>query len=104
MTAGLFLWRGKVVLSNRRRMVDTQIGTNIRRLREALSMLPRDLARVLGVPEADVLAWESGDARVPAPLFIPCAQALLVPAGSLIAGVSDIEQDPEAGPFDYLIS
>jgi transcriptional regulator with XRE-family HTH domain len=88
---------------DRRHKVDSQVGSNIQRRREALSMHPADLADILGVSEAEVLAWEAGEARLPAALFIPCARALSVPATSLIDGVEDIEQTTSGGPFDYLI-
>jgi transcriptional regulator with XRE-family HTH domain len=86
----------------RRPEVDIQIGRNIRKQREAASMSTLDLSTKLGVPEAEILAWESGSSRVPAALFLTCARALNVPAQQLIAGLDDAEDEP-IGPFDHLL-
>jgi len=87
----------------RRPEVDIQIGRNIRTSRDAASMSARDLAAKLTITEVDVLAWESGETRVPAELFLACARALDVKPQLLIVGLDDIQDRPDA-PFDYLLS
>jgi transcriptional regulator with XRE-family HTH domain len=87
----------------RRPEVDIRIGRNIRELRVAASMLTGDLAAKLTVPEVDILAWEAGETRVPAELFLDCARALNINPQQLIAGLDDIRGNPD-GPFDYLLS
>jgi hypothetical protein len=50
-----------------------------RTLRVAASVLggPRRLAQLLGVPSADVLAWLSGTAEPPQPIFLKALEMIL---------------------------
>ncbi len=88
---------------DRKRAVDRRIGQNIRNIRESILMSVADLCSKLGVPDEDLLSWEAGAMRVPAELFIPCAQSLGVSAQALVVGVTDLSDDPEKGPFDHLL-
>jgi hypothetical protein len=72
------------------RAVDSRIGENISKFRRAAGISVTSLAGQLNVSEADIIGWEIGTRRVPAHLFLACAEKIAASPQQLVAGVPDI--------------
>jgi transcriptional regulator with XRE-family HTH domain len=84
-------------MSESKTLGDRTVGARLRLRRKQCAISERGLAEILGVAEREILAYESGDARIGAERLAKAGKALGAPIAYFFSGFSPVEP-PLADP------